>query len=77
MPEGSREPVLARLGNVKFGIEISTSVRGTTALMAANDLGVDNEFIRVMVSKGADTNRKDTRGRTALHTFYRTYYALL
>ena len=67
VPEDSRERVLARL--VNFGIDINTSMEGTTALMAANDLGIDKEFIRVMVSKGADTNRQDTRGRTALHIF--------
>lgn len=63
--EDYRERALTRL--IKLGIDINTSIQGTTALMAANDLGIDEEFIKLMVSRGADPNRQDNCGRTALH----------
>ena len=63
-----RETILNFLLREK-GVDINCEIYSTTALMAAIDVGIDVEFINLLMRNGADPNCQDSRGKTALHIF--------
>ena len=62
-----RESILALL--LKDDVNINDDIDGTTALMAVGEIGIDIWYLKVLFDHGADPNKVDKRGKTALHMF--------